>query len=126
MRRRGAKACWDLRSGTSILVLFLWSRIAWSNAVRVALAFSTDSSGVLKVIAPPEPTRVPEEREERGGVSWSYGGQSWTRRRKIKSTVNIKTKSFLPVRGADATAFCELANVALDAANLQITKCGRC
>ena len=48
----------NLRSGTSIFGLFLCLRIARSNAFSISFAFSTDSSAVLKLTAPPTLQRV--------------------------------------------------------------------
>ena len=48
----------NLRSGTSIFGRFLCLAIARSNAFKISFAFSTDSSAVLKLTAPPTLQRV--------------------------------------------------------------------
>ena len=48
----------NLRGGTSIFGRFLCLRIARSNAFSISFAFSTDSSAVLKLTAPPTLQRV--------------------------------------------------------------------
>ena len=63
--------------GTSIFGRFLCLRIARSNAFSISFAFSTDSSAVLKLTAPPTLQRVSVGREafkQGGGLLTDYIG----------------------------------------------------